>query len=247
MIDRTSVGISPLLSTPVTSTFVSTPEVIPGAVTYGTSTFPGATTQVLDSGLALPGTTTTLLPDATTSYLPEATTTLLPDATTSYLPEATTTLLPDATTSYLPATTTLLPDATTSYLTGATPLVTDATPLATDAFVPQIGLPDQALTSIVPDVVPTVVPTPEVSVLPTAVPSVVTPPPVTSTVVSSFVDPNTSIVPAPVLGAAAATPVPPPVPQNPPIGPIMDEDFQRGRPIYDEFSEDRYRGFRLGR
>ena len=232
MIDRTSVGISPLLSTPVTSTFVSTPEVIPGAVTYGTSTFPGATTQVLDSGLALPGTTTTLLPDATTSYLPEATTTLLPDATTSYLP----------------ATTTLLPDATTSYLTGATPLVTDATPLATDAFVPQIGLPDQALTSIVPDVVPTVVPTPEVSsVLPTAVPSVVTPPPVTSTVVSSFVDPNTSIVPAPVLGAAAATPVPPPVPQNPPIGPIMDEDFQRGRPIYDEFSEDRYRGFRLGR
>ena len=48
------------------------------------------------------------------------------------------------------------------------------------------------------------------------------------------------------------TPVPPPpMPQVPPapqapIGPIMDEDFQRGRPIYDEFSEDRYRGFRLG-
>ena len=48
------------------------------------------------------------------------------------------------------------------------------------------------------------------------------------------------------------TPVPPPpMPQAPPapqapIGPIMDEDFQRGRPIYDEFSEDRYRGFRLG-
>ena len=36
-----------------------------------------------------------------------------------------------------------------------------------------------------------------------------------------------------------------PAPQAP-IGPIMDEDFQRGRPIYDEFSEDRYRGFRLG-
>ena len=43
------------------------------------------------------------------------------------------------------------------------------------------------------------------------------------------------------------TPVPPPGPQNGPIGPIMDEDFQRGRPIYDEFSEDRYRGFRFGR
>ena len=55
-----------------------------------------------------------------------------------------------------------------------------------------------------------------------------------------------------------ATLLPPPISQTPtviqappapqaPLGPIMDEDFQRGRPIYDEFTEDRYRGFRLGR
>lgn len=249
MIDRTSVGISPLLSTPMT-TYVSSPEVqaasyLPGAVTYSTASVPAVTTQVLDQGYTLPA-TTTLLPDATTSYLPQATTTtLLPDATTSYLPQATTTLLPDATTSLIPqTTTTLLPDA------GFT------------SFAPQVAVPDQALTSFVQEATPTVIPTADVqgvSVLPTtpittAVPSVVTPPPATSTIVSSFVDPNTSLVPQPVLEAggyatttAGGTPVPPPVPQNGPLGPIMDEDFQRGRPIYDEFSEDRYRGFRFGR
>ena len=53
-------------------------------------------------------------------------------------------------------------------------------------------------------------------------------------------------------------PIPPPIPQPAPVplvvpssqtptAPIFDEDFTRGRPIYDEFQEDRYRGFRLGR
>ena len=49
---------------------------------------------------------------------------------------------------------------------------------------------------------------------------------------------GTQIIPPPIQQVT-------PAPQAP-IGPIMDEDFQRGRPIYDEFSEDRYRGFRFG-
>ena len=50
-----------------------------------------------------------------------------------------------------------------------------------------------------------------------------------------------SIVPNVVLSQQPQAP-----PQPATTAPVMDEDFQRGRPIYDEFSEDRYRGFRLG-
>ena len=75
----------------------------------------------------------------------------------------------------------------------------------------------------------------------------------TQPVATEYVAPQPMEYQTTTLGTTVATPTPVPVPapmpappQNPPIGPIMDEDFQRGRPIYDEFKEDRYRGFRFG-
>ena len=50
---------------------------------------------------------------------------------------------------------------------------------------------------------------------------------------------TTSVVPNVVLNQQ-------PRPPAQPVAPIMDEDFQRGRPIYDEFNEDRYRNFKFG-
>ena len=79
---------------------------------------------------------------------------------------------------------------------------------------------------------------------------------------TSFVPDTTNIVTTPVQEVQSVVPQPsmatsvvPNViynqqtaqPPAAPIAPIMDEDFQRGRPIYDEINEDIYRGFRLGR
>ena len=212
MLDRTSVGISPLLSTPVTTQFVSTPAVqttsfVPGAVSQPLnlvqSSVPVAsayTTQVVDQGLALP---------TTASYVPD--------------------------------------------------------PGFGVSVVPQTTLPDQGFTTVIPDSTPTYIPTPDlqtVSVIPDpslqaiqsqALPvasSIVTPGPVIASGVTPEIvsaNPLAQTTGTYTTTTTGGTPVPPPVPQNAPIGPIMDEDFQRGRPIYDTFSEDRYRGFRFGR
>ena len=94
------------------------------------------------------------------------------------------------------------------------------------SFAPQIATPDQALTSFVPDTT-NIVTTPVQGV---------------QTVVSA---PQTSVtasvVPNVIYNQQTAQPTP-----SQPVSPIMDEDFQRGRPIYDEFNEDRYRNFKFG-
>ena len=107
---------------------------------------------------------------------------------------------------------------TTEYTTGT------YTQEALTSFVPQITTPDQALTTYVPDT----------TNLATTIPSTQTYQTLSATPQAST---TTSVVPNVVL---------PPQPPTPSASPIMDEDFQRGRPIYDEFREDRYRGFRFG-
>ena len=213
MLDRTSVGISPLLSTPVTTSFVSTPAVqttsfVPGAVsqplTFAQSSVPVAstfTTQVVDQGLAVPATTASYVPDPGfgVSVVPQAT---LPD-------QGFTTVIPDATPSYIPT-----PD------------------LQSVSVVPDAGL--QAIQSQALPVASTI-----------ATPGPVLASGITPEMVSS--NPLAQTTGTYTTTTTGGTPVPPPAPQNAPIGPIMDEDFQRGRPIYDTFSEDRYRGFRFGR
>ena len=94
------------------------------------------------------------------------------------------------------------------------------------SFAPQITTPDQALTSFVPDAT-----------------NIVTAPAqeIQSVVPSVQASTTTSVVPNVIYSQQATQPA-----TNPPVAPIMDEDFQRGRPIYDEFNEDRYRNFKFG-
>ena len=135
----------------------------------------------------------------------------------------------------VPATTTFTQEAypTTSY--GAqvvdqgvtipqTTTYTTTDPLS--SFAPQITTPDQALTSFVPDAT-----------------NIVTAPAqeIQSVVPSVQASTTTSVVPNVIYSQQSTQPA-----TNPPIAPIMDEDFQRGRPIYDEFNEDRYRNFKFG-
>ena len=125
MIDRTNIGISPLMSTPMTTSYITSPGVDTTSYMTGAITQPieyvqtsaatpqtFTTTQVVDQGFALPE-TTTYLPDATSSLIPQTTTTtILPDAgiATSFAPQTTlpdqalTSFIPDVTPSYLPTT-----------------------------------------------------------------------------------------------------------------------------------------------
>ena len=88
---------------------------------------------------------------------------------------------------------------------------------ALTSFAPQITTPDQVLSSFVP----------ETGAQTTA--------PQTSL--------QASIVPNVVLSQQQQAP---PQAQPATTAPVMDEDFQRGRPIYDEFNEDRYKNFKFG-
>jgi len=97
-------------------------------------------------------------------------------------------------------------------------------PLAT--FTPEIATPDQTMTTF-----------DTTNVISTQVPSTQTFQAVTAPQTST----TTSIVPNVIINQQTQV-----QPTPPSVAPIMDEDFQRGRPIYDEFNEDRYRGFRFG-
>ena len=249
MIDATSVGISPLMSTPMTTyvdttgvpttsilpadqTFMNVQSVMP-TTTYTTdaiSAFPDTTAyQTFDQGFAVPQTTfttepvTTFAADPLTTFATEPVTTIAADPLTTFSTQPVTTFAAD--------TTTLLPET------------------AMTSFVPETTLPDQALASFAPT---DIVTTPTYSVIPDAgVQSVVASTPVElSSVVPSVVVPEvpaaSSIVSTPSVISPPTTSVVPQV-QSSTTGPILDEDFQRGRPIYDEFSEDRYRGFKFGR
>jgi hypothetical protein len=231
MMDATNVGISPLMSTPITS-YITTPGVQTATfgqpMVYGQSSIPAMpttyTTQVVDQGFTLPTATTSVIPDATASFIPAA---------------------------------------TPSYITQ--PITTTTTPVFPDtglqtSFVPQMTLPDQPLTSFVPDTTASFVPSSDVqtvSVLPNAgAQSIITSTAPVTVSTPEAILPQTSMVPTsqvaePPANYSSATVGGTVVTNNQPsastTGPIMDEDFQRGRPIYDEINEDRYRGFRLGR
>ena len=126
---------------------------------------------------------------------------------------------------------------TTSY--GATQVLdqgvtipeTTYTQEAMTSFAPEITTPDQALSSFIPDTTNVVPTTTTTSAYP-----------VSTYTQGAQTAAATSIVPNVVVSQVPA--VPQVAPQS--IGPIMDEDFQRGRPIYDEFNEDRYKNFKFG-
>ena len=242
--DATNVGISPLMSTPMTTQYLGTTDVQTGfttdafaqPLTFGTGSLPVmsaaySTTPVLDQGFVMPQ-ATTVIPDAGlgTSFVPQTT---LPDqALTSFVPDLT------GAASIVPT-----PDVQTLPL---------ATPPVTSVVQPPVA-------SVVPSTVPSLISPPVVSSV--AVPGVGLPvgglegsalPPITSPEIVSAnpLAQTTGSYATSSTGAYATAStaglIPPPQ-QNQPVGPIMDEDFQRGRPVYDELNEDRYRGFRMGR
>lgn len=224
MMDATSVGISPLISSPYVTTDATT-TMIPDQTAYM------PVESVVPTTYDIPTTTyTTGSIPATTTYTTgsfpvlQDTTYQMPGMVQGYETTDLTYATPQ----------TYVADATTSYIPDA----------GLTSFAPQIGGPDQVLTSLAPEVVTT----PEVSVIPDAgIQSVVPSVPVASSVVPSVVVPDASSLAVP----QASTIVPPPAEmpaQIPPPGNsrlIADEDFERGRPVYNEFSEDRYRGFRF--
>ena len=245
MMDATSVGISPYMSSPYVTTQATT--MIPDQTTY---------TQV---GSVMPTTYEVPATTYTTGSIPATTYTTgsIPAATytTGSVPATTYTtgsvpVFQDTTAYQIPGmvqgleaqdvTYSTQPDAITSYIPDA----------GITSFAPQIAGPDQVITSLTPEVIPTT-DVQTYSVVPDAglqsvVPSV---PVEVSSVVPSVVVPDTSALAVPTEVPTVVTPppeVPPQVPPQPTARLIADEDFERGRPIYDEFSQDRYRGFRFG-
>ena len=112
------------------------------------------------------------------------------------------------------------------------PQTTTYTGVSQDAFTsfaPQITTPDQVMTSFIPETTVSA-PVQDVSAYP-----------VTS-VGAPQTSVTTSVVPNVILTQQQTAPQ---VPNA--AAPILDEDFQRGRPIYDEFNEDRYRNFKFGK
>ena len=112
---------------------------------------------------------------------------------------------------------------------GQTVTVPQTTSLTQDAltsFAPQITNPDTALSAFIPETTPV---------------QDVSPYPVTS-----FGAPQASTAASVVPNVVLTQQQVPQQAPSPAAAPIMDEDFQRGRPIYDEFSEDRYRNFKFG-
>ena len=260
-VDTTSLIPGAITCNPMTTQIFSTPNVDQG--------FP-----IVDQGIALPQVPKSVLPEDTATYLPQ----------TSYATSVPQIIIPDQTL------TSFIPQATPSFIPTQS---VQTMPVMADAGLQQVSvMPDAGIqkVSVMPDaglqqvsVMPTagvqqvsVMPTADVqqvsvmhtaivqqmSDIPTAgIQSVITSPPVVTPpaplAVASTLGAPTSISPATPEKMAASsmaqisgfsgTSVPPSTPQSGPVGPIIDEDFQRGRPVYDEFNEDRYRGFRFGR
>jgi len=187
--DRTNIGVTPLMSTPMSTSYLAAgiPQTTVGP------------TQILDQGFTIPDATQGLVQPETTFTTGQTLT--IPDAgTTTYLDptQQTTTAIPQASIQQEYATTSVgatqvLPTQTYGTTTlGGTAVTTQ--PYTVSSVGATLPLQGYGTTTL------------------------------------------------------GGTPLPVPAPEQKPspVGPIMDEDFQRGRPIYDEFTEDRYRGFRFG-
>ena len=163
------------------------------------------------------------------------------------LPNETTQNNPNIVSSYIsqPGTTTILPniDFQTS-------------------FAPQTTLPEQVFTSITPDANASYIPSPGAQTL-SAFPeygaqSIITSTPVAFGTIESIFPTVTSselVSPSPLaqtVGGYTTTLdgtsvlVPLPAPKDPVSSLVMDEDFQRKRPTYDELTEKRYIKYSLG-
>ena len=239
MIDATNVGISPLMTTPMTTSYVTTPGVetttyLPGvqdasSYTTGAQVVTGVPTtigtqvvdpnlygtQVIDQGLV-----GTQVVDPNLALV-GTTTPLVTDTTLMQVPS------PDL------QGVQYITDPGTQVITSVVnqpvvdPLLVSSTGGLTGSMLPPVTSPE--LVSANP-----LAQTTGSYVSSTPIASSITQP----TGYGTSTMGGTQIMPPPMQQVT-------PAPQAP-IGPIMDEDFQRGRPIYDEFSEDRYRGFRLG-
>ena len=239
MIDATNVGISPLMTTPMTTSYVTTPGVetttyLPGvqdasSYTTGAQVVTGVPTtigtqvvdpnlygtQVIDQGLV-----GTQVVDPNLALV-GTTTPSVTDTTLMQVPS------PDL------QGVQYITDPGTQVITSVVnqpvvdPLLVSSTGGLTGSMLPPVTSPE--LVSANP-----LAQTTGSYVSSTPIASSITQP----TGYGTSTMGGTQIMPPPMQQVT-------PAPQAP-IGPIMDEDFQRGRPIYDEFSEDRYRGFRLG-
>ena len=239
MIDATNVGISPLMTTPMTTSYATTPGVetttyLPGvqdasSYTTGAQVVTGVPTtigtqvvdpnlygtQVIDQGLV-----GTQVVDPNLALV-GTTTPLVTDTTLMQVPS------PDL------QGVQYITDPGTQVITSVVnqpvvdPLLVSSTGGLTGSMLPPVTSPE--LVSANP-----LAQTTGSYVSSTPIASSITQP----TGYGTSTMGGTQIIPPPIQQVT-------PAPQAP-IGPIMDEDFQRGRPIYDEFSEDRYRGFRLG-
>ena len=239
MIDATNVGISPLMTTPMTTSYATTPGVetttyLPGvqdvsSYTTGAQVVTGVPTtigtqvvdpnlygtQVIDQGLV-----GTQVVDPNLALV-GTTTPLVTDTTLMQVPS------PDL------QGVQYITDPGTQVITSVVnqpvvdPLLVSSTGGLTGSMLPPVTSPE--LVSANP-----LAQTTGSYVSSTPIASSITQP----TGYGTSTMGGTQIMPPPMQQVT-------PAPQAP-IGPIMDEDFQRGRPIYDEFSEDRYRGFRLG-
>ena len=236
---------------------------MPGEISSIPMTTQTFTAPIVDQGFALPQVTTSVIPEAMPTYLPETTFTssvpqiTVPDQTlTSFIPQATQSFIPTQEVQAMP----VMADAGLQQFSVMPDAGVQQMAVMPDAGVQQISvMPVAGVQQMA--VMPTAG-VQQMSVMPTAgVQSVMTPPPIVPppaplTAASTVGVPGSILPPTPEMMSAtpiaqasgiAGASVPPSVPQTNPVGPIMDEDFQRGRPIYDEFNEDRYRGFRFGR
>ena len=246
MIDRTNIGISQLNTNPTSTSFVASPTVeanpiVPGAITSIPAQTEAYTAPIIDQGYTLPQTTTTILPETTPkitqTFLPETnfSTRVVPQITfptqtfTSFMPQVTTTtsFLPTNELQTMPIDSTIQ-TSSSMYNTGIPGL----------SVLPEEGIPTM---SIVPDnsVQSIITPTPAVSAQPPLnvisninIPETVQPQPppkiFNSNPLAQTIISNNGVI------------VPPPVPKNGSMPPVMDEDFQRGRPTY-VINQDRYK------
>lgn len=238
MIDRTNIGIFPSISNQKTTSFVAPQAVEPtpfisGEITNNLVQNEAYTAPIIDQGYTLPQTTTTILPE-TQTFLPETNfSTTYPHIT---LPDQTfTSYLPQITTSYMPTT----EFQTMSFSSGT------HTGIPGLSVLPEEGIPTM---SVVPDA----------SVQSIITPTPIVPAPSPLNVASSINTPGTVLPPLsrelissnPLSQTAMANngvTVPPPIPQNGPAPPVMDEDFHRARPIYGEINQNKYKRPVFGR
>ena len=220
MIDRTNVSVAPLMTgtSYIATTGVPSVSLLPIQPQIATTIPTTASIQVI------PTTTTYQQYVPTTTNYTTNTNTFVDTTTTDFnIPQETTSYVD---TQFLPETT--VPDQTvTEYLPDAFQ-TTDVQEYQTTTNTPQYIESTPEIIETTPEIIDT---TPITTEIPQT---------------TSYVEVPTQVV-TDVQPQVQVQPQPQPQPQQSQVNPILDEDFQRGRPIYDEISEDRYRNFKFGR